>query len=94
MILIAAPLLRPILVGYGFDGIWIVVLIVKVAEMALITPPVGMNSFVYSGAVREALLGRVFRGFIPFIVADLVVVMALIASKTIVMFLPSMSGAQ
>lgn len=94
MILIAAPLLHPILVGYGFDGIWIVVLIVKVAEMALITTPVGTNSFVYSGAVREALLGRVFRGVIPFIVADLVVVMALIASKTIVMFLPSMSGAQ
>lgn len=94
MILIAAPLLHPILVGYGFDGIWIGVLIVKVAEMALITPPVGMNAFVYSGAVREAGLGRVFRGIIPFIVADLVVVGVLIAFPGIVTFLPSMSGAQ
>ncbi|UGU32478.1 TRAP transporter large permease [Mycolicibacterium smegmatis] len=94
MILIAAPLLHPILVGYGFDGIWIGVLIVKVAEMALITPPVGMNAFVYSGAVREAGLGRVFRGIIPFIVADLVVVGVLIAFPAIVTFLPSMSGAQ
>jgi C4-dicarboxylate transporter, DctM subunit len=94
MILIAAPLLHPILIGYGFDGIWIGVLIVKVAEMALITPPVGMNAFVYSGAVREAGLGRVFRGIVPFIVADLVVVAALIAFPAIVTFLPSMSGAQ
>ncbi|WP_304111756.1 TRAP transporter large permease [Mycolicibacterium bacteremicum] len=94
MILIAAPLLHPILTGYGFDGIWIGVLIVKVAEMALITPPVGMNAFVYSGAVREAGLGRVFRGIVPFVVADLIVVALLIAFPAVVTFLPSMSGAQ
>ncbi|MGW0159999.1 TRAP transporter large permease [Mycobacterium sp. NPDC003323] len=94
MILIAAPLLHPILTGYGFDGIWIGVLIVKVAEMALITPPVGMNAFVYSGAVREAGLDRVFRGIVPFVVADLVVVALLIAFPGVVTFLPSMSGAQ
>ena len=94
MILIAAPLLHPILSGYGFDGIWIGVLIVKVAEMALVTPPVGMNAFVYSGAVREAGLDRVFRGIVPFVVADLVVVGLLIAFPAIVTFLPSMSGAQ
>ncbi|MCV7430139.1 TRAP transporter large permease [Mycolicibacterium bacteremicum] len=94
MILIAAPLLHPILTGYGFDGIWIGVLVVKVAEMALITPPVGMNAFVYSGAVREAGLGRVFRGIVPFVVADLIVVALLIAFPAVVTFLPSMSGAQ
>lgn len=94
MILIAAPLLHPILTGYGFDGIWIGVLVVKVAEMALITPPVGMNAFVYSGAVREAGLGQVFRGIVPFVVADIIVVGLLIAFPAVVTFLPSMSGAQ
>lgn len=94
MILIAAPLLHPILTDYGFDGIWLGVLIVKVAEMALVTPPVGMNAFVYSGAVREAGLGQVFRGIVPFIVADLVVVGLLIAFPAIVTYIPSMSGAQ
>lgn len=94
MILIAAPLLHPILTGYGFDGIWIGVLIVKVAEMALITPPVGMNAFVYSGAVREAGLDRVFRGIVPFVIADLVVVALLIAVPAVVTFLPSVSGTQ
>lgn len=94
MILIAAPLLHPILIGYGFDGIWLGVLIVKVAEMALITPPVGMNAFVYSGAVKEAGLGRVFRGIVPFIVADVVVVALLIAFPDVVTFLPGMSGTE
>ncbi|MGQ4270042.1 TRAP transporter large permease [Nocardiopsis changdeensis] len=94
MILIAGPLLHPILVGYGFDGIWLGVLIVKVAEMALITPPVGMNAFVYSGAVPEAGLGRIFRGIVPFIVADVVVVAILILVPEITTFIPYLSSAQ
>ncbi|PCC52172.1 TRAP transporter large permease [Brevibacterium aurantiacum] len=94
MILIAAPLLHPILTEYGFDGIWLGVLIVKVAEMALITPPVGMNAFVYSGAVRGAGLGTVFRGIVPFIVADVAVVAVLIMAPDIVTFLPELSAAQ
>ncbi|ORI26552.1 TRAP transporter large permease [Rhodococcus sp. 1168] len=93
MVLIAAPLLHPILTGYGFDGIWLGILIVKVAEMALITPPVGMNAFVYSGAVPEAGIGKVFRGIWPFIVADIAVVALLIAAPSIVTFLPGLSSA-
>ena len=94
MILVAAPLLHPILSGYGFEGLWLGVLIVKVAEMALITPPVGMNAFVYSGAVPEAGLGRIFRGIVPFIIADLVVVAILILVPDIVTFIPELSSAK
>ncbi|MFC4000307.1 TRAP transporter large permease [Prauserella oleivorans] len=94
MILVAAPLLHPILVEYGFDGIWLGVVIVKVAEMALITPPVGMNAFVYSGSVPEAGLNRIFRGIVPFIIADLVVVALLLVFPEIVTFLPDLSSAQ
>lgn len=94
MVLVAAPLLHPILVGYGFEGLWLGVLIVKVAEMALITPPVGMNAFVYSGSVPEAGLGRIFRGIVPFIIADVVVVATLILVPDIVTFIPELSSAQ
>lgn len=93
MILIAAPLLHPILTSYGFDAIWLGILIVKTAEMALITPPVGMNAFIYSGTVKEAKLGTVFRGLVPFIIADLVVVAILIAVPEIATWLPEISGA-
>lgn len=94
MILVAAPLLHEILVSYGFEGIWLAILIVKVAEMALITPPVGMNVFVYSGAVKESTLNMAFRGVIPFILADFVVVAIIIAVPDIVTFLPDFSGAK
>lgn len=94
MILIAAPLLHPILSAYGFEEIWIGILVVKVAEMALITPPVGMNAFVYSGSVPEAGLGRIFRGIFPFILADVVVVAILIMVPEIVTFLPEYSAAR
>lgn len=93
MILIAAPLLHPILTGYGFDAIWLGVLIVKVAEMALITPPVGMNVFVYSGTVKEVGLGTAFRGVMPFIVADVIVVATLIVFPDIITFIPNLSSA-
>ena len=93
MILITAPLLHPILTGYGFDAIWLGILIVKVAEMALITPPVGMNAFVYSGTIEEAGLGTTFRGIAPFILADLVVVAILIMVPGVVTFIPNLSGA-
>ncbi|MGJ9406356.1 TRAP transporter large permease [Nesterenkonia aurantiaca] len=94
MILIAAPLLHPILSAYGFEEIWVGILVVKVAEMALITPPVGMNAFVYSGSVPEAGLGRIFRGILPFILADVVVVAVLIMVPEIVTFLPELSAAR
>ncbi|AJI78552.1 TRAP transporter large permease [Corynebacterium singulare] len=92
MVLIAAPLLHPILTGYGFEGVWLGILIVKVAEMALITPPVGMNAFVYSGAVPEAGLVTVFKGIVPFILADIAVVAILIVFPELVSFLPNLTG--
>lgn len=94
MILVAAPMLHQILTGYGFDGIWLAIVIVKVAEMALITPPVGMNAFVYSGAVKDSNIGTAFRGVMPFIAADCIVVMILIAIPEIVTFLPDISGSK
>lgn len=92
MILIAGPLLHPILTSYGFDGIWLGVIIVKVAEMALITPPVGMNIFVFSGVVKHVSIGEAFKGVIPFIIADFIVVALLILFPGIVTFLPNISA--
>lgn len=94
MILISAPVLHEILTGYGFDGIWLAVVVVKVAEIALITPPVGMNAFVYSGTIKEANISTTFRGIVPFIIADFFVVAVLIAMPSIVTYLPNLSGVK
>lgn len=94
IILISVPLLHPILTEYGFDGIWIGILIVKVAELALITPPVGLNAFVYGGVIQEVDVFTIFRGIIPFIAADLAVIIMLIMVPEIVTFLPELSFAK
>lgn len=74
IILIATPVLHPLLTDLGYDGIWIGILVVKVAEMAMITPPVGLNAFVYKGAVNDVELSDVFKGLVPFLIADVVTV--------------------
>lgn len=92
IILIATPVLHPLLSGLGFDGIWVGILIVKVAEMALITPPVGLNAFVYKGAIAEVSLADVFRGLVPFLIADVVTVAVLFMFPALVTWLPTSAG--
>lgn len=53
----------------GFDSIWFGIIVVRVTEMGLITPPVGLNVYVIQGITGEPM-GTIFRGVIPFIMAD------------------------
>lgn len=92
IILLATPVLHPLLTGLGYDGIWIGVLVVKVAEMALITPPVGLNAFVYKGAVKDISLADVFKGLSPFLLADVVTVALLFTFPALVTWLPTTAG--
>jgi TRAP-type C4-dicarboxylate transport system permease large subunit len=75
----------------GFDPIWFGVLFVRVAEIGLITPPIGMNCFVVAGTTGVPL-GAVFRGIVPFFLADLAHVALLVAFPEISLFLPNMMG--
>ena len=63
---------------------------VRVCEIGLITPPVGMNCYVLKGAFPEVPLGDIFRGIWWFVVADLVNVVMLVAFPQIALFLPSL----
>lgn len=92
IILIATPVLHPLLSSFGYDGIWIAILVVKVAEMALITPPVGLNAFVYQGVVKDVSLSEVFRGIIPFLIADIITITLLIVFPFIITWLPKTAG--
>ena len=78
MILLTVPLFFPIVTGLGFDPVWFGVLVVVLAELGLITPPIGLNLFVMKSVVPEVPMGRIIRGIVPFIAAD-VVRIALIA---------------
>jgi len=63
--LITLPLVYPLVLSLGFDGIWLAVLITLNMELALITPPVGLNLFVISG-LGKTPIGNVLRGVFPY----------------------------
>ncbi|WP_433503041.1 TRAP transporter large permease [Pseudonocardia halophobica] len=86
---IVVPFLHPVLLEFGLDPVWVGILIVKVVALGMITPPVGIISFVVAGAVRELNVVDVFKGVMPFVVIDLVVVAGLFAVPGLVTWLPA-----
>ena len=71
-------------------GIWFGIIVVKMAELCLITPPIGLNCFVVAGVRPYISVQDVFRGASPFFVADVVTVGVLIAFPGIVLWLPNL----
>lgn len=71
IILITVPLMHPVVTGLGFDGIWFAILVVKMIEIGLVTPPIGMTVYIVAGA-SEATAEETFRGVTPFVVVDLI----------------------
>ncbi len=86
---IMVPLTYPVVTGLGYDGIWYGILIVKMCELGLITPPVGVNAFVVAGAADDVPVEVVFRGIVPFAFVDLVVIALLFALPVIALWLPA-----
>jgi C4-dicarboxylate transporter DctM subunit len=91
IIVLIVPFVHPIITQVlGFDGIWFGVLVATMAEIAVITPPIGMNLFVTMGLFhKEASTGEVYQGVIPFVIADLFRLGILIAFPAISLWLPS-----
>ena len=86
MILITMPIVFPIVTAIGFDGVLFGLLVVKMVEIGAITPPVGLNAFVVKSMVPEVDLNAVFRGCIPFVAIELIIVALLIAFPQIALF--------
>jgi tripartite ATP-independent transporter DctM subunit len=89
MIVLTVPLYLPFLTGHGISLIWFAVLLMMMVQIGLITPPVGMNVFVVQGVVKVPM-AVVFRGMVPFLLADSVVLGLLVAFPQISLFLPSL----
>jgi len=83
-----------ILLAYALLGtatgcaIWFGIIVVKMAEFCLITPPIGLNCFVVAGVRPELTVQDVFRGVTPFFIADIITIGTLIAFPAIVLWLP------
>jgi len=90
MILLTVPIFFPLAMSLGFDPIWFGIIIVRVFEMAAITPPVGMNVYVIHGVAKDVPMYTIFRGIVPFLIADVCHIALLVAIPQISLFLPSL----
>jgi len=89
LIVLLIPILFPVLIGLGVDLIWFGVIVVLVAEMGVITPPVGVNVFVIKGIAPDIPIETIFKGIFPFLGALIICTIILIAFPQIATFLPS-----
>lgn len=81
--------------AFGVSGtgcsIWFGIIVVKMAELCLITPPIGLNCFVVAGVRPECSVEDVFKGVTPFFAADVITIAVLIAFPGIVLWLPGLT---
>jgi tripartite ATP-independent transporter DctM subunit len=88
---ITLPVVFPLILELGFDPIWFAIVMIKVTEIGLVTPPVGMNVYVcVSAAEGQVTLPDAFYGIAPFILCDLIVLGALLAFPQIALWLPGL----
>lgn len=88
ILVITMPLIYPAVIALGFDGIWFGILVVKMIEIGLVTPPVGIAVYVTAGS-SSLEPEEIFAGVWPFILMDLLVIVVLFAFPQIVLFLPN-----
>ncbi len=91
MILLTVPLLTPVALALDWDLVWFGILVVTVAEIGLITPPIGMNLFVVQAAAGNVPQRVVLAGIVPFILADIVRLALIAAFPALVLTLARLS---
>ena len=85
--LITLPVIFPVIVAKGFDPIWFGILIVKMSELANITPPIGVNVFVIRSVNPSIPLHKVFSGAFMFMVLEVITLVILVTFPSLSLFL-------
>jgi tripartite ATP-independent transporter DctM subunit len=88
MIILTIPIFFPLIQTMGFHPIWFGVLIVMVAEIGAITPPIGINVFVVKGIAPDTSTTEIFKGIFPFWVADIIRLSLVVLVPHIALYLP------
>ncbi len=89
IMVLTLPLMIPLVENYGFDLIWFGVVVIKLLEISLITPPVGLNVFVIANVVgKEVPSETIFAGILRFLTIDVLVLILIIAFPIISLLIP------
>ncbi|MEQ9811970.1 MAG: TRAP transporter large permease [Azospirillaceae bacterium] len=90
ILVLVIPVFLPTLMAADIDLIWFGIIVIIVVEMGLITPPIGMNVFTVKSVVPDVPLTAIFRGVIPFVFADLVALLLILALPGLALWLPGL----
>jgi tripartite ATP-independent transporter DctM subunit len=88
-ILITVPVVLPLVTGVGYDAVWFGIFVTVMATIGLVSPPTGLTVFVIQAQNPDIPVARIYRGTLPFLAADFVLVALLIAAPGIVAWLPA-----
>lgn len=89
LLLVVTPVLVPVVAELGYDPLWFGVLLVMNLELAVITPPVGLNLFAMKSVMPEIPLSSIMRGVIPYIIIEFGLLMVMLVVPEIATWLPS-----
>jgi tripartite ATP-independent transporter DctM subunit len=92
--LITLPFILPVILKLGYDAVWWGILNVVVIELGMIIPPIGVIVFLLHGLAPQISLGTIYRGVVPFIIADLALLAILAAFPAISLWLPAYLAAR
>ena len=92
MLILTLPLVFPICRNLGFDPVWFGIYMTVMMEIAMLTPPIGLNVFVMQRVTPEVPLSEIFRGVLPFVIICLVLVVLIVAFPQLALWLPSTMG--
>ena len=93
LMLLTTPIFLPIAVQLGFSPIWFGIFLVRTMEIGFVHPPLGLNVYVIQSMAKDIPLATIFRGIIPFLVADFLHLGLLIAIPAVALWLPGVAGA-
>ena len=92
MMITTIPIVTPVMIGLGYDPVWLGIMIIILVEAALITPPVGMNLFVVQSLRKSGSMNDVIVGSLPFVAAMFVMLLLLSLFPAIAMWMPTTFG--
>ena len=88
-ILITVPVVLPLMMSIGYDGIWFGIFVTVMATIGLVSPPVGLTVFVIQAQNPDIPVTKIYRGTLPFLAADFILVALLIAFPALALWLPA-----
>ena len=92
MMVATVPIIAPIMIQAGFDPIWFGIIIIILLELAMITPPVGINLYVVQGLRKKGRIDDVIIGSAPFVITMLLMIVVLSVWPKLALWLPQMSA--